>query len=156
MCTWAINSVCVIERISSTNIKASTHMSVCLSPGDSQYLGASCHPPVGVQIQGWDGSHPSESGRPPDNHGGQRTQLPEHRRRHPNGSNLLLLAVFVFLSRCFFSFSFVKHENIYGIFLASKQSGSPTKDLIIQNVISKFILRSLKMEISSSSCKSVA
>lgn len=36
------------------NEDASTHMRlcVCLSLGDSEYLGASCHPTVGVQIQG--------------------------------------------------------------------------------------------------------
>lgn len=54
-------------------------------PGHPEHVGASCHPAAGVQVQGGDGSHPPESGRPPDHHGGQRTQLPEHPGRHPNG-----------------------------------------------------------------------
>lgn len=33
-----------------TNLEASTHMLVYLPPGDSEYVGASCHPTFGVQI----------------------------------------------------------------------------------------------------------
>ena len=67
------------------NLGASTHMRMCLSLGDSEYTGASYHPAAGVQIQGWDGSHPSESGWPPDYPGRQWTQLPDCSWRHPNG-----------------------------------------------------------------------
>lgn len=49
--TWS-KSVFVIQRAVSTNTAPPTHMSVYMSAGDSEYLGASCHPPVGVQIQG--------------------------------------------------------------------------------------------------------
>lgn len=68
-------------------------MSVLLCPGHPEHAGASCHPAAGVQIQGGDGSHPPESGRPPDHHGGQRAQLPERTGRHPNGSLFVCLLV---------------------------------------------------------------
>lgn len=77
----------------SGNLAASTHMSVLSCPGHPEHVGASCHPAAGVQIQGGDGSHPPESGRPPDHHGGQRAQLPERAGRHPNGSLFACLLV---------------------------------------------------------------
>lgn len=77
----------------SGTLAASTHMSVLSCPGHPEHVGASCHPAAGVQIQGGDGSHPPESGRPPDHHGGQRAQLPERTGRHPNGSLFVCLLV---------------------------------------------------------------
>lgn len=56
------------------------HLPLRLSPGDPEHLSASCYPAVGVQVQSRDGTHPSESGRPPDYHGGQRKQLPKYYR----------------------------------------------------------------------------
>lgn len=78
---------------SSANLAATTHMSVSWCPGHPEHVGAACHPAAGVQVQGGDGSHPPESGRPPDHHGGQRTQLPERAGRHPNGSLVCLSAL---------------------------------------------------------------
>lgn len=41
-----------MEMIIPTNLAASTHMSVLLSLGDSEYAGAPRYPTAGVQIQG--------------------------------------------------------------------------------------------------------